>query len=686
MAEKRQSAEILAPVGNRDMCIAAVRSGADAVYLGAKDFNARRNADNFGEIDLKEAIEYCHIRGVKVFLTLNIILSDDELMGAFNTAVTAYNYGVDAVIVTDLGLIKLLHENLPELPLHASTQMTVHTPAAIPFLKELGIKRVVLSRELGEEAIREICAEAHKGGIEVEVFVHGALCMSVSGQCLLSAMLGGRSGNRGLCAGPCRLPFSAAENGSYDLSLKDLSLLPHLKKLRAAGVDSFKIEGRMKRPEYVAAATAAVRETLYDNECGTTELLNNVFSRSGFTDGYFTGSLGADMFGTRTRDDVLASADVLPKIHALYRNERQVLPLSGSIKIKENEDIVLTLSDGTNTVSARADHAEKAVNRSITEENVWMNIAKLGSTPFYLEKLDCDIDDRLAVSLSVLNKLRRECTEQLFSLRAAVNRNAKPDIKEIKAADAAKTAPALFCRFEDTHQIPENLDNIKYISLPCDSDIENFTLPSGVQAYVDMPRWMWNEKAVYERLTSFKEKGFCGALCSNIAQINEAKKAGLRASANFSLNVYNSLCAAVLEGCGADLLVLSPELLLKNAKAVNTTAQKGIIAYGRPPLMLTANCPIKNSTNCKECGRQRSLTDRKGIEFPVRCRGGYSELLNSRPIWLADRMEELTGLDFALLYFTDETKSQVRDIIDAYLQGRKPTNEYTRGLYYRGVE
>ena len=247
-----ENCEILAPVGSREMLVAAVRSGADAVYLGAKEFSARRNAENFGVFELKNAIEYCHIRGVKAYLTLNILIKEREFKSAFDLAKNAYNLGIDGIIIEDLGLAKILREKIPDLKLHASTQMSVHSVSALPILKEMGFVRVVAAREMSKKDLISLCKRAEELGMEIEVFVHGALCMCLSGQCQLSAFLGQRSGNRGLCAGPCRLPFKVEKGTGYDLSLKDLSLLDHLNELREMGVKSFKIEGRMKRPEYVA--------------------------------------------------------------------------------------------------------------------------------------------------------------------------------------------------------------------------------------------------------------------------------------------------------------------------------------------------------------------------------------------------------------------------------------------------
>ena len=309
--------EVLSPVGSWEMLTAAVRSGANAVFFGAKDFSARRNAQNFTLEEIKQVVEYCHIRSVKAYLTLNILIKDNELEQAFNLAKTAYNYGIDGIIIQDLGLARILKQYLPNLTLHASTQMSVHSPSALPVLKSLGFRRVVVAREMSLADLKEFCTAAKEYDIEVEAFVHGALCMCLSGQCLLSAVLGSRSGNRGLCAGPCRLPFKAKGGTGYDLSLKDLSLIEYLNELKNIGVCSFKIEGRMRRPEYVAAATTACRRAL-DNgvlEVEISKMLSDVFSRSGFTDGYYANNLGKNMFGIRTKDDVNLSAAIIPQIH-----------------------------------------------------------------------------------------------------------------------------------------------------------------------------------------------------------------------------------------------------------------------------------------------------------------------------------------------------------------------------------
>ncbi len=679
-----QHYEVLSPVGNEEMLIAATRCGADAVYLGAEHFNARRNAENFSDEKLKRAIQYCHIRGVKVFLTLNIVVSDKEIRDALLTAETAYKYGIDAIICADLGLIELLHRRMPSLPLHASTQMTVTNAAALPFLKSLGISRVVLPREMSKEQIGDFCAAATENGIETEVFVHGALCMSVSGQCLLSSMLGGRSGNRGLCAGPCRLPFSSDKSGSYDLSLKDLSLIEYITELKNLGVTSFKIEGRMKRPEYVAAATAAVRSAV-DKGDVTEELLltlRNVFARSGFTDGYFTNSLSPDMFGTRTIDDVQSATDAFPKLHEIFRHERQSVPLTATLSVKTGEKICLSLCDGTNTAVSFSDIPETAINRPVTKDMLLQNLQKFGGTPYLLKGFEIILDDGLAVSAKVINNLRRDCVEKLNILRAAPDKTEIIDFPIGENFASVSKTPEIFCRFGNTEQIPTCLHGIKYISLPLECNIDRTDIPDTVIKVVDIPR-TFDIATKKKLLEKFREKGFTHALCSTIADFCLAEDSGFSVIGGMGLNVFNSYSAKALFDRNAAAVVLSPEIQLTDAAKINGNI--GITAYGNIPLMLAANCPIKNKMSCKNCGRAQGLTDRLGVFFPVRCRMGMSEILNSRPIWLADRMKEI-NCDFAVLYFTDETASRVAEIINAHKNGLPPDTEYTRGLYYRGIQ
>lgn len=676
--------EILAPAGNGEMLTAAVRSGADAVYLGAKEFSARRGAQNFDLQELKNAAEYCRIRGVKVYLALNIMLKETELAQAFDLAREAYNLGIDGIIVQDLGLAAVLHRLIPELRLHASTQCSVHSPAALPILKKMGFTRVVTGREMSAEELKAFCREAEKLGIEVEVFVHGALCMAVSGQCLMSAFLGSRSGNRGLCAGPCRLPFSVDGGTGYDLSLKDLSLLRYIKELEEMGVCSFKIEGRMKRPEYVAAAVSACRGALDNGNVApdAEEILKNVFSRSGFTAGYYKSEIGRGMFGVRTREDVASASGAFPKLHELYRAERHSVAVKAVLKARAGEPISLSLDDGVNRSEVYGEIPQKAVKSSADAESLKAGIDKFGSTP-YTAEISVETDDGLFVRAGALNTLRREAVCQLDRLRAEIKHPlSSAEYRPLKHDVSLKNASKLAARFETAEQIPENFGGISALVFPVENEFPD--IKTEIPLIAELPRGIASERRILERLEIFKSKGFRAALCGNLSAVSLAQAAGLAVIADTGLNICNSESAAALRELGAAALVLSNEILLSDAVKLQTAIPKGIVAYGNIPLMLTRNCPLKNGRSCKECRGGGVITDRTGTEFRVRCRMGYSELLNSVPVWLADRMNEAAGLDFALLYFTGETPVRAAEVIKAYNDGAAADVKYTRGLFYRG--
>ncbi len=682
-----KKAEILSPVGNKEMLVSAVRSGADAVYLGAEEFSARRNAENFSLNDLEEAIKYCHIREVRVYLTLNILIKENELASAFSLAKSAYNMGIDGIIIQDIGLARVLHEKIPDLKLHASTQMSVHSPAALPLLKSLGFCQVVAGREMSEKELRLLCEKAAELDITVEAFVHGALCMSVSGQCLLSAFLGSRSGNRGLCAGPCRLPFSVQNGTGYDLSLKDLSLLEYAQRLYNCGVRSFKIEGRMKRPEYVAAATAACREAL-DNGIVNAELQNtlkNVFSRSGFTAGYFESKLGKEMFGIRTKEDVLSADKAFPALHELYRFERKSVGVDIKARILPKEPIFVSYSDSVNTAEITGNIPQTAQNRAVSSADIEKSLSKLGDTPYFVKSTDIEVADGLFVSAGELNTLRRTACELLDFKRSEVKHQNSDAVYSLnKQTKLNKKLPQTVIRVEEVAQIPAVTDGIAAIILPLEENpdiISSYNLPF----IVDIPRGITNEAQLLERLTLFKAKGCKAALCGNLSHIELVKQAGLTPLGDLGLNISNSESIATLKNFGIDAAIISCEEKIGDISALSSSVKKGIVSYGNIPLMLFRNCPLKNGISCKDCKKDGVITDRLGIEFPIRCRGGYSELLNSLPLWLADRKSELSALDFTVLYFTRETPERVNEVITAYKNGTPPDVNHTRGLYYRGT-
>lgn len=684
----QRNIEILAPAGSFESAIAAINCGADAIYLGSRDFNARKNADNFSESEFEEIVAYAHECGVKVYQTLNTVLYDDELEKLLDTLEISCKVGVDALIVQDLAVYEIVKKCCPNMPLHASTQMSVHTPKGAQILKDMGFERVVLAREMSEREISEITDSCD---VQTEVFVHGALCMCVSGQCYLSAMIGQRSGNRGLCAQPCRLPFSASdEKGRYDLSLKDLSLINEVEKFKEMGVTSLKIEGRMKRPEYVAAAVTALRQAVDFGkvEKEISQNLSNVFSRSGFTSGYFEGKLGPQMFGTRSYEDVLAADQkTFKSLQSLYQKRRKCVGVSFKLSLFENGEAVLFATDGESEVFAKTDKAFKADNLFCDKNSAEKNLSKMGYTPYYLKELSVENDFGMMLPISSLNALRREALE-LISKKRKVAKSVsfkRCDLAEIKKRQRRSTK--VFVRVVDSSFIP--LQKEQYIDgviLPIEKITQKEINLFGEKLIAELQRVKFSrEDKVLSKLVLLKEKGVKKALISNIGDILLCKEAGVTPIGSFGLNVNNSVCMSAYKNLGVQALTLSPELTFNKIKSISDDVSAGIVAYGFLPLMVTRNCPAKNTLSCEKCKKSsRYLTDRRGVKFPVVCESGYSEVLNSAPIYLADKAEDLECLDFITLYFTVESKNEVSEVIDEYLKSHSKREGITRGLYYRG--
>lgn len=681
--------EVLAPAGSPESLAAAVRAGADAVYLGGRSFSARASAKNFSDEDLKEAVRYCHARGVKVYLTVNTLMLEHELPAVMEFLRFVCTLPVDAVLIQDVGLLYLLRQCAPGLRLHASTQMSIHTPLGVSALEQAGVKRVVLSRELSLREIREI---HDSSPVELESFVHGALCMSVSGQCYFSSVLGSRSGNRGLCAQPCRLPFSVPGGTGNDLSLKDLSMIPRIRELRDAGVCSAKIEGRMKRPEYVAAAAHACRLAA-DGEPVPDELLQNlraVFSRSGFTTGYPDAQLGRDMFGVRSKEDVTgATGAVFASLHTLYQNEVQRVPVYFMLRIQNGEPVLLRVRDGEGrSAEASGEIPQAAMNRAIDRERCEEQLNKTGNTPFFAAQIDCEIDDGLSVPVSMLNKLRRSALEQLEALRSEREPIAfyPCPLPESNSHRAGKLK--FRARFAGT-DLPENAKQCEIIYLPYNTDINilNRLKESGYPVAIEIPRGMFGmENTLRKRLTMLKEAGITDVWAGNLGSAALGKELGFTVHGGFSLNITNSAALEWYREFGLADTELSFELTLQQAAAVGGDLPRGLLLYGRLPLMLTRNCPGANAGGCSGCKTPPLLTDRRGIQFPIQCYGACSEVLNSVPLFLSDRLNEVRNQDFGLLRFSTESREEAEAVIDRYLAGAPAPGEFTRGLYYRGIE
>ena len=692
MREKRP--EILAPAGSFDSLIAAVQCGADAVYLGGKGMNARRSAGNFDAEELRRAVEYCHLRDVKVYQTINIVMFQHETDEAIDTIRQAAEAGVDAVLTQDLAIARMVRECAPSLPIHASTQMSIHNIEGVRLCEELGFSRAVLARELTAGEIAAICAATP---LEIEVFVHGALCMSVSGQCYLSSMIGGRSGNRGLCAQPCRLPFSTDGGGEYALSLKDLSLADRIGELTRMGVASLKIEGRMKRPEYVAAAVTAVRRAR-EGEPVDFETLRSVFSRSGFTKGYFDGKIDREMFGRRQKEDVTSAAGVLGELEKLYAKENPLVPVTMGFTAGAGEAVALTVRDRDgHAVTVTGEAPLLAEKKPTDADRARQNLAKTGGTPYYAEVIDCTIGPGLLVPASALNALRREALEELTTRRSAVEPHPFTDrVPRLADAPADRRKPKLRARVSAgqlTRRLAGYCDEFQ-VPLEEAEDVlaSGFVRPD--QVIVEIPRILFDgaPKAL-ELLRQAGELGVRRAWCGNLGAVTLAREAGLLPEGGYSLNVTNAYALRECARLGLGACELSFELDLGEARRLDGGLAKGILAYGYLPLMALRNCPIQAAKGCRACRGYESLIDRKGVAFTVDCgahdgrRREVSDLYNSVPLWLADRPEELRGFDFITLYFTRETPGICERVAAAYAgePGAYQPEARTRGLYYREV-
>ncbi len=684
--------ELLAPAGNLESLLAAVHSGADAVYFGYGELNARRNAKNFDEQSLGEASRICKERGVKMHMTVNTMVYDREYDQVLKTLEIACRYGIDALIVQDLGVAALVREAAPEMPMHASTQLTVHNVSGAWQAKELGFSRVVLAREMSREEIAAVTAQVP---IETEVFVHGALCMCVSGQCYMSSVIGERSGNRGLCAQPCRLPFSSGRRGDsgYALSLKDLSLADRVQELARTGVSSFKIEGRMKRPEYVAAAVSQFRQALLGAQADM-DLMAAVFSRSGFTQGYFDGRLGLDMFGTRQKEDVLAGQKVLKSLSDLASKDVPRVGVDFSFSMQQDQPVVLTANDREgHTVSAQGEVPQAALKAPTNEELVRRSLEKTGGTFYYLNSLETELGEGLICPASQLNALRRQALEQLTEQRGQiVPIGFEPVARQSKRGRSPAAVPALRAQIRQISQLTDSLAaSCEQMILPLDevlrhaAELDKSLLP---KIAVSLPRVVFGDDAAQltERLNECRRMGIEHLSVGNLGGVHLGRQLGFTLHGEFGLNIANEGCLQEYEKLGLADCLLSFELSLSRAKAVGGLLPRGLLIYGRLPLMVTRNCPIRLS-GCRDCKGFGTLTDRKKEVFEVRCSGRkYSEIFNSRPVYLADRMEELSGFDYGLLYFTSEGPKQVDRILREYTMLHEPMEQITRGLYYRNVK
>ena len=686
--------EILAPVGNEEMLRAAVFSGADAVYLGFSGFNARTSANNFNADTLKDAVTFCHARGVAVHVALNTTVYGGELPALEQAIRAVAASGADAVICQDLAVATLIGKIAPQLPRHGSTQMSVHSLQGALELKELGFTRVVLARELSMPEVEHITKHC---GIETECFVHGALCMCVSGQCYMSAFLGGRSGNRGSCAGPCRLPFeaNALPEGKpgrlHHLSLKDNSVIDKLDKLQALGVASAKIEGRLRTPEYVAAAVSAClagREgRAYDRD-----LLKNAFSRSGFTSGYLDGKIDGTMFGVRSEADAEQTKKTLPMLRELYRRERSRVPVKMKLEIEEGGE-KLTVTDADGSRAFAYGDAEPQPARTDPTESLHRSLAKTGGTPFAVEDQDIAVEmdgGPWFIPGSAVNELRREALDALLKKREVLR--PWPTTEEHVPALPLRTLPphrTLRARFESWEQVPERaLDGIEYLILPI-AQADRVPREWRAKTLLELPRVMFGklEEDTARRIAATQDAGFAGYEVSNIAHLRLCR--GLPMSGSFGLNITNQLAAQFYADNGLGSMLILPEVKDSDISTIAPThngrpVPTGVLVYGHMPLMITRACPLQNIHDCAHCDKTGVLTDRKAKKFPVRCGLGVRTIYNPVPIYMGDKPGALT-VDYGVAYFTLESREEAAKILEMIRTHAPFEGDFTRGLYFKGT-
>lgn len=691
--------ELLAPAGSMEALTAAVQNGADAVYMGFGDFNARRNAKNFTEADFAAALSYCHLRGVKVYLTLNTLLTDRELPAAADLARRAAELGADAVLVQDLGVLRAARQAAPDLTFHASTQMTVHNLDGVKACADLGLKRAVLSRELPASEIEFICS---RSPIEIEVFGHGALCMCYSGQCFFSAVVGERSGNRGLCAQPCRMKYGwSGRADSYPLSLKDACLIDKLRQLKKMGVSCIKLEGRMKRAEYVAVVTRIYAALLREDRLPTLQErqdLEAAFSRQGFTQGYFEDKTGPAMFGVR-EEKTPEPKELFAQARQTYVNqENPLVNVKFYAMIRAGEPVRVGVEDGEGRVATAAgEPPQAALTRAITAEQVEKQLSRTGGTPYHCTGVKAAVDEGLSVSLSALNALRRQVLEELSGKRQVVESCRTGDFHAGARYENPGEPPDLTVSVQTAGQItPQLLElapAILYVpaeELSLHPECLEGLCPETALGVI-VPRVAWDRElpGVKEQLRRARELGATEALVGNLGLIPVAAEQGFTLRADYGLPVFNAQAIKEFKRLGFTSATMSFELKLAQIRDLSKAIPAEAIVYGRLPLMLTENCIIKNRTGRCGCEGENILTDRRGARFPVvKAPGCRSEILNSRPLFLADKPEwKRAGLTYARLAFTTESPEECVRALERY-QGKSgwAPAELTRGLYYRGVE
>lgn len=693
--------ELLSPAGSPEAVIAAVQNGADAVYLGMGDFNARRGAKNFSNEEFEKAVRYCRIRGCKVYVTLNTLVNDRELESAVRAARLASDMGADAILVQDLGLARAIRTALPDIPLHASTQMSIHNLAGVQAAADMGFTRAVLARELSLEQIKFITQNA---SIETEVFVHGALCFCHSGQCYMSSLIGRRSGNRGMCAQPCRMEYSLGSRmDDHPLSLKDSCLVERLQEIEEAGVACVKIEGRMKRPEYSAIVTGIYSRAIKERRNPSEEEMHQLeaaFSRQGFTQGYFDGDK-KDMFGVRQDKDDSETDKMFDAARKAYSDgELRRVPVHFYTVVKKGEAVkAIAFDDDGNKAVASGPVPEKAKKQGLTENYLTEQMFKTGGTPYNCVENKAIAEPGLYLPASDINELRRKLISQLSENRAKPPRRRVGSIPPMPRNIRTIADPAIIFQVRTDEQLTRELAELKpdYLYAPAMLMAQRFDLmrpfiDNGVKLCAVLPRVITDDQAkeVHSALKKLQSFGVDEALVGNMGHAFMALSAGMKLRGDFGLNAFNSHSLDVLSKAGFISATASFELRMAQIKDMQKPLDTELIIYGRLPLMVSDQCVIKHSSGRCGCQTPAQLADRMGSVFPVAKEFGCRNVIyNAHKLYMADRKEDIyaAGLWGLRLMFTTESDRECVEVAKGHLglSGYKP-NVLTRGLYYRGVD
>lgn len=692
--------ELLSPAGSPEAVIAAVQNGADAIYLGLGNFNARRGAKNFTDEEFERSMRYCRIRGCKVYVTLNTLVNDREIAQAVESARLASELGADGIIIQDLGLAYAIRQALPDIPLHASTQMSIHNLAGVEAAAEMGMTRAVLARELSLEQIKFITQHA---SIETEVFVHGALCFCQSGQCYMSALIGRRSGNRGMCAQPCRMQYSlGGRMDDYPMSFKDNCLVDRLRELEDAGVACLKIEGRMKRPEYTAIVTKIYSKALKEHRQPSDEemeTLEKAFSRQGFTQGYFNGDK-KDMFGRREEPDKDTEKLFTLARKGYSEGELRRVPVHFYTVAEKGMPVkAIAFDDDGNRAAAMGGVPEKARGQGLTATYITEQMFKTGGTPYNCVENRAQADPGLYLPASEINDLRRRLVSELSEQRA------KPPIRRVgKLPEKPKGKlptgdPAMIFQVLTEEQLSPELAALKpkYLYVPLTLMAEKLELlrPFAEQGTIPvavLPRVIADNEAaaVYDMLSRMFDQGVNEALVGNLGHALLAKKAGMKLRGDFGLNTFNSLSMEVIRQAGFISATASFELRLSQIRDMIKPLDTELIIYGRIPLMVSDQCIIRHSAGRCNCQTPGQMADRMGSVFPVVKEFGCRNVIyNAHKLYLADKAEDVyaAGAWGLRMMFTTEGMRECVEVAKGYmgLSDYKP-NVLTRGLYYRGVD